>query len=195
MNNETNITITESEDTSDLVEDAEATVVQNDLAEIRQLGDTLNNLDQEILRIEAETSNLKQKRKQVAEELIPDLMNKCGLSLIQLSNGSKIQIKEFVDARIKDPNVAFEWLRETNNDSIIKNEITISLNKGEDETARNILATLKETFDVDAGLKIGVHNMTLKSFCKDALANPELAESLPREAFGIYEGQRAKITN
>jgi hypothetical protein len=26
------------------------------------------------------------------------------------------------------------------------------------------------------------------------LDNPELAESLPREAFGIYEGKRAKIT-
>jgi hypothetical protein len=35
--------------------------------------------------------------------------------------------------------------------------------------------------------------MTLKSFCKDALDNPELAESLPREAFGIYQGKRAKV--
>jgi hypothetical protein len=172
----------------------EDNVEQNDLAEIRQLGDTLNELDQKILQQEAEVSELKQKRKHVAEELLPDLMNKCGLNLIQLNSGAKIQINEFVDARIKDPDVAFQWLRETNNDSIIKNDITVSLGKGDDALAQQVIATLKHEYSIDAQVRIGIHNMTLKSFCRDALDNPELAESLPREAFGIYEGQRAKIT-
>ena len=182
-------------DEEETVTNPEDNVEQNDLAEIRQLGDTLNELDQNILQAEAEVSNLKQRRKQVAEELLPDLMNKCGLSLIQLNSGAKIQINEFVDARIKDPDVAFQWLRETNNDSIIKNDITVSLGRGDDALAQQVIATLKESHDIDAQVRIGIHNMTLKSFCKDALENPELAESLPREAFGIYEGQRAKITN
>jgi hypothetical protein len=172
----------------------EDNVEQNDLAEIRQLGDTLNELDQKILQQEAEVSELKQKRKHVAEELLPDLMNKCGLNLIQLNSGAKIQINEFVDARIKDPDAAFQWLRETNNDSIIKNDITVSLGKGDDALAQQVIATLKHEYSIDAQVRIGIHNMTLKSFCRDALDNPELAESLPREAFGIYEGQRAKIT-
>lgn len=191
QNNETDPIYDEEE----AVPNPEDNVEQSDLAEIRQLGDTLNELDQNILQAEAEVSNLKQRRKQVAEELLPDLMNKCGLSLIQLNNGAKIQINEFVDARIKDPDVAFQWLRDTNNDSIIKNDITVSLGKGDDALAQQVIATLKESHDIDAQVRIGIHNMTLKSFCKDALDNPELAESLPREAFGIYEGQRAKITN
>jgi hypothetical protein len=191
QNNETDPIYDEEE----TVTNPEDNVEQNDLAEIRQLGDTLNELDQSILQAEAEVSNLKQRRKQVAEELLPDLMNKCGLSLIQLNNGAKIQINEFVDARIKDPDVAFQWLRDTNNDSIIKNDITVSLGRGDDALAQQVIATLKESHDIDAQVRIGIHNMTLKSFCKDALDNPELAESLPREAFGIYEGQRAKITN
>ena len=191
QNNETDPIYDEEE----TVTNPEDNVEQNDLAEIRQLGDTLNELDQNILQAEAEVSNLKQRRKQVAEELLPDLMNKCGLSLIQLNSGAKIQINEFVDARIKDPDVAFQWLRDTNNDSIIKNDITVSLGRGDDALAQQVIATLKESHDIDAQVRIGIHNMTLKSFCKDALDNPELAESLPREAFGIYEGQRAKITN
>ena len=191
QNNETDPIYDEEE----TVTNPEDNVEQNDLAEIRQLGDTLNELDQSILQAEAEVSNLKQRRKQVAEELLPDLMNKCGLSLIQLNSGAKIQINEFVDARIKDPDVAFQWLRDTNNDSIIKNDITVSLGRGDDALAQQVIATLKESHDIDAQVRIGIHNMTLKSFCKDALDNPELAESLPREAFGIYEGQRAKITN
>lgn len=191
QNNETDPIYDEEE----AVPNPEDNVEQSDLAEIRQLGDTLNELDQNILQAEAEVSNLKQRRKQVAEELLPDLMNKCGLSLIQLNNGAKIQINEFVNARIKDPDVAFQWLRDTNNDSIIKNDITVSLGRGDDALAQQVIATLKESHNIDAQVRIGIHNMTLKSFCKDALDNPELAESLPREAFGIYEGQRAKITN
>ena len=121
-------------------------------------------------------------------------MEQAGVSTLELSNGKKIAIQEFVDAKIKDPNVAFEWLRETNNESIIKNQISVSLGKGQDELAQQVIATLKEQHDIEADVRIGIHNMTLKSFCKEALDNPELAETLPKEAFGIYEGKRAKVT-
>jgi len=168
-------------------------VPQDDLAMLKELGDTLNDLNNKVLAAEVEISDLKATRTHVAEELIPDLMNKVGLKLIQLDNGAKIQINEFVDARIKDPEVAFDWLRATNNESIIKNQIQVVLGRGDDAKAQEILQTLKEK-DVDADLKITVHNQTLKAFCRDALDNPELAESLPREAFGIYQGKRAKIT-
>ena len=169
-------------------------VEHNDLIEITQLGKSLAELDSDILEAEAEVSNLKQKRKHIAEELMPELMNKYGLKLIQLDDGRKIRVDNFVDARIKNPEVAFNWLRDTNNDSIIKNQITVTLGRNEDVKAQAILNTLKREHDVDADAKISVHNMTLKSFCRDALEDPELAESLPREAFGIYQGQRAKIT-
>lgn len=174
--------------------DSTENVENNDLIEITQLGKSLAEIDSDILQAEAEVSNLKQKRKHIAEELMPELMNKYGLKLIQLDDGRKIRIDNFVDARIKNPEVAFNWLRDTNNDSIIKNQITVTLGRNEDVKAQAILNTLQREHDVNADAKISVHNMTLKSFCRDALDNPELAESLPREAFGIYEGQRAKIT-
>lgn len=174
--------------------DSTENVENNDLIEITQLGKSLAEIDSDILQAEAEVSNLKQKRKHIAEELMPELMNKYGLKLIQLDDGRKIRIDNFVDARIKNPEVAFNWLRDTNNDSIIKNQITVTLGRNEDVKAQAILNTLQREHDVNADAKISVHNMTLKSFCRDALENPELAESLPREAFGIYEGQRAKIT-
>tara|TARA_R100000278_G_scaffold17602_1_gene17636 strand:+ start:2720 stop:3301 length:582 start_codon:yes stop_codon:yes gene_type:complete len=166
----------------------------SDLAEITEAGKSLNNLDQAILQKEAELSNLKQDRKTLAEDVIPTLMAEHNLKLIQLDDDTKIQINDFVDARIKDPSVAFDWLRETNNDSIIKNQITIALDRGDDDVAEEITNKLKEEFGIDADRKIAIHHATLKSFCRDALDNPELAESLPRAAFGIYEGKRAKIT-
>jgi hypothetical protein len=168
-------------------------VEADDLATLKGLGDSLNELNSKVVEAEEEVSKLKTTRKQVAEELIPDLMNKVGLKLVQLEDGTKIKVDEFVDARIKDANVAFEWLRETNNESIIKNQISVSLGRGDDDRAQQVLELLKEN-DVEADHKITVHNQTLKAFCRDALDNPELAESLPREAFGIYQGKRAKIT-
>lgn len=168
-------------------------VEADDLATLKELGDTLSGLDSQVIQAEEEVSRLKATRKQVAEELIPDLMNKVGLRLVQLEDGTKIKVDEFVDARIKDANIAFEWLRETNNESIIKNQISVSLGRGDDDKAQEVMQLLREN-DVEADLKITVHNQTLKAFCRDALDNPELAESLPREAFGIYQGKRAKIT-
>jgi|TARA_R100000278_G_scaffold97237_1_gene74369 hypothetical protein len=169
-------------------------VETSDLQEITALSESLKEADNDIAAKEAELSQLKAIRKQISEELIPDLMNKNGLKLIQLDTGAKIQINEFVDARIKDPGVAFDWLRETNNDSIIKNQITISLDRGDDGVAEELTTKLKEEYGIDADRKIAIHHATLKSFCRDALEDPELAESLPREAFGIYQGQRAKLT-
>jgi len=169
-------------------------VPTGDLSEITELGKALKKLDDDIIDAEIAVSKLKQQRKTIAEEHIPELMSKHGLKLIQLDDDTKIKISDFVDARIVDPDKAFGWLEETNNDSIIKNSITITLGRNENQVADELVNKLKREYGIDADRKIAVHHATLKSFCRDALDNPELAETLPREAFGIYEGQRAKIS-
>lgn len=169
-------------------------VPTGDLSEITELGKALKKLDDDIIDAEIAISKLKEQRRTIAEEHIPELMNKYGLKLIQLDDDTKIKVSDFVDARIKDPATAFDWLRETNNDSIIKNTITIALDRGDDGVAEEITNKLKREYGIDADRKIAIHHATLKSFCRDALDNSELAETLPREAFGIYEGQRAKIS-
>ena len=163
------------------------------MSELTKLADTLVELDSAVTEAEAALSELKQKRRTIAEEHLPQLMEQAGIETLKLSSGKKIAVQDFVDARIKDPIVAFDWLRETNNESIIKNQITIALGRNEDERAQEIVNKLKREYNIDADQRVTVHNMTLKSFCKDALDNPELAESLPREAFGIYQGKRAKV--
>lgn len=163
------------------------------MSELTQLADELDSLEAQIAEKEMELSVLKQARKTISEDSLPTLMEQAGVDTLKLTNGRKIEIKDFVDARITDPNVAFQWLRETDNESIIKNEINVSLGRGDDAVAQDIIQTLKEQYEVDAAVKVGVHNMTLKAFCRDALDNPELAETLPKKAFGIYQGKRAKI--
>ena len=164
------------------------------ISELTAKAEELVQLDEDVLGLEKELSELKQVRKTVAEEHIPIIMETAGVDTLQLSDGKKIAIKEFVDARIQNPDKAFDWLRETNNESIIKNEIKIQLGRTEDDKAREIVETIQREFGIDADVKITIHNATLKAFCRDALEDPELAASMPREAFGIYQGKRAKIT-
>jgi hypothetical protein len=163
------------------------------MSELTDLANELERVDAEIVEAELQLSNLKQNRKTIAEEHLPTLMEQAGIETLKLASGRKIEVKEFVDAKIKDPNIVFQWLRDTNNDSIIKNEISVSLGRGDDALAQEIISTLKEKHDIEANVRVGIHNMTLKSFCRDALDNPELAETLPKEAFGIYQGKRAKV--
>lgn len=168
---------------------------KSELGEITLLAQQLKDINNEILEAEATVSTLKDRRKTIAEELIPDRMASHGLKLLELDTGAKIRVDNFVDARIQDPNVAFEWLRKTGNDSIIKNKIELTFDRNEDSLAQEIVNKLKREHGIDADAKITVHHATLKSFCREALENEELAESLPREAFGIYQGKRAKLSN
>ena len=164
-----------------------------DMAAVIELSDTLVNLENQIAEAEENLSALKGSRKKVAEEHLPSMLETLGIDSLRLTNGKQIIINSFVDARIKDEAAAYSWLRDTNNSSIIKNEVKASLDRGNDQLVSQILETLQE-MGVEASCKSTIHHATLKSFCRDALENPELAESLPREAFGIYQGKRAKVT-
>lgn len=164
-----------------------------DMAAVIELSDTLVNLENQIAEAEENLSALKGSKKKVAEEHLPTMLETLGIDSLRLTNGKQIVINSFVDARIKDETAAYSWLRETNNSSIIKNEVKASLDRGNDQLVSQILEALQE-MGVEASCKSSIHHSTLKSFCRDALENPELAESLPREAFGIYQGKRAKVT-
>lgn len=164
-----------------------------DMAAVIELSETLVDLENQVAEAEERLSALKGMRKKVAEEHLPTMLETLGIDSLRLTNGKQILINEFVDARIKDEDVAYTWLRETNNSSIIKNEVKANLDRGNDELVSQVISTLQE-MGVEASCKSSIHHSTLKSFCRDALDNPELAESLPREAFGIYQGKRAKVT-
>ena len=164
-----------------------------DMAAVIELSETLVDLENQVAEAEERLSALKGMRKKVAEEHLPTMLETLGIDSLRLTNGKQILINQFVDARIKDEDVAYTWLRETNNSSIIKNEVKANLDRGNDELVSQVISTLQE-MGVEASCKSSIHHSTLKSFCRDALDNPELAESLPREAFGIYQGKRAKVT-
>lgn len=156
---------------------------------ILELGDRLQAFKQRLQEQEDAVSETKNQIRQLEEIDIPQLMDERNLEELRLNSGKKIQVKDFIQARIKNANAAFQWLQDTGNSGIIKNEIKVTLDRGQDDRAEMIKEDLK-TRGVLFDHKQTVHPATLKAFVTEALSNPELRDQLPREDFGVYESRK-----
>lgn len=133
----------------------------------------------------------KEKQRKLEEEEIPSLMAEVGLSEVKLEDGTKVTVSEEVRASIPKAKIAaaMGWLRDNGFEDIIKNQITVKLNAGDDEKARTILQTL-EDFGVIGELKEAVHPSTLKAFVKEQDA---AGVEMPEKDFGIYRYQKTQL--
>ena len=163
--------------------------MSNTLEEIKTLGMVLSSYKTELQKQEDELSAVKEMIRRIEEETLPQMMDDLGITDITLEDGSKISCGDFIAAKIKDPATAFKWLQDTDNDGIIKNEVKVVLGRGEDEKAEGVMKLLEEQ-GIPAKLDKTIHHSTLRAFVKEALDNPELADSLPKAAFGVYEARR-----
>lgn len=156
---------------------------------ILRLGDNLRALKQELQDQDLVVIQTKSKIRQLEEVDIPQLMDERNLQELRLGSGHIIKVSDFIQTKIKNTGIAYDWLRETNNDGIIKNEIKVTLDRGQDDRVEMIKEDLN-TRGVEYDHKQSVHPATLKSFVTEALNNPELRDQLPKEAFGVYEARK-----
>jgi hypothetical protein len=72
-------------------------------------------------------------------------MQELGIQSFTLDDGSKIDVKPTYGAYIKldDRPMAFEWLRDNGFDDIIKNTISCTFGRGEDDKANSFKAVLR----------------------------------------------------
>ena len=109
-------------------------------ASIQSLADQIQLLEGLISRIEKSENNLKDLKKEhdrLSGEVIPTMMAEMGLAHLKLSDGSTVDVKPNYSASISIANreKAFTWLRENGLGDIIKNEISVSFGRNEDNKA------------------------------------------------------------
>lgn len=165
----------------------------------------LSTLDASASRLEKELEETNKKIEETKKELCDLLMSE-GIgsgSTVKLSNGRVLKVKDFFSASIptqnqidtqKDPEKQFEmqqrremalkWLEENNCADIIKNEVIVSFDKGENEKAKELLVKLQEE-GLYASNEINVNANTLKATLKKEF---EKGTNLPSEVFSIYTG-------
>ena len=173
--------------------------VAGDLTSINQSGiSTVSNLckqqitlEQRVADLELELKETKRELRKVSEDLLPAALQEHGVTELKMEDGSEITVAPYYSASIaKDrQDEAFRWLTEAGHGSLIKNHVTAAFGRGEDNSAKDLLAELEQR-GLQTQTKTWVEPMTLKSFVKEQV---EKGENLPYDLLGIFVGQRAKI--
>ena len=152
----------------------------------------LKNLEDEIENAENSISKLKEKAKTLSQFEIPVMMEEMHITKLKLKDGESVEIKKIYGASIppQHQEAAFTWLRNNGLGDIIKNDITVTFGRGEDNKASEY-ANLAQGQGYEPVQKIGVHPQTLKAVVRERL---EAGREMPSDLFKTYAGNSTKIT-
>ena len=139
----------------------------NDKKSLSNQVEKLKNLEDHILAKEEELKTLKQQADVVSGEVIPTMMLELNISTLKLADGSAVEVKPVYGASIsaEKKEEAFEWLRSNGLGDLIKNEVTVSFGRNEDNKAI-AYATLAQGQGFQPSQKLKVEPMTLKALVR-----------------------------
>jgi len=158
--------------------------------QLSQLVRSLRNVEQQIEDAENHIKSLKQEKHRLSVENIPALMDEMGVERLDV-DGLTVERKMIISASIpKDrKDEALSWLRENGLDDIIKNDVTCSFGKGQDNSAKNVIAILQEA-GFDPATKTHVHPSTLKAFVKERITD---GKPIDLDMFGAFISNAAQL--
>ena len=150
----------------------------------------LKDLEDEIANAEDSIKKLKEKANILSQFEIPQMMEEMNIKKLKLKDGETVEVSNFYSASIVDQDAAFKWLRENGRGDIIKNDITVTFGRGEDNKAAQY-AVLARGQGFEPVQKIGVNPMTLKALVRERL---ESGLDVPADLFKPFAGNQTKIT-
>ena len=161
---------------------------------IQSLADQVQKLDSLQKRLELQQENIKNTKKEfehLSGEVIPTMMSEMGLSHLKLMDGSSVDVKPNYSANITIANreEAFNWLRNNGLGDIIKNEISVSFGRNEDNKASSH-ADHARSQGLEPQQKLKVEPMTLKALVRERI---DAGKDMPTELFNIFVGNKTTI--
>ena len=176
----------------DFEKDQQDTMKKTD--NIQSLADQVEKLESLQTRLELQEENIKNTKKQLEHlsgEVIPTMMSEMGLSHLKLMDGSSVDVKPHYSATITVANkeAAFKWLRDNGLGDIIKNEISVSFGRNEENKAADY-ASLAQERGFQPTQKLKVEPMTLKALVRERI---EAGKEMPTEIFNIFVGNKTTI--
>ena len=106
-------------------------------------------------------------------------------------DGSSVDVKPNYSSNITIANreAAFHWLRNNGLGDIIKNEISVSFGRNEDNKAADYAALAQER-GFQPTQKLKVEPMTLKALVRERI---EAGKEMPTELFNVFVGNKTTI--
>ena len=174
---------------------------EEDQTEVLDKTSNINKLANKIKEMQAIQKDIEQNEKylkqrkqdleQVSGETIPTMLTEMGLSYLKLADGSAVEVKPYYAANIslKNKEAAYNWLRSNGLGDIIKNEITVSFGRDEDNKATTYV-NLAKGQGYQPTQKLKVEPMTLKALVRERI---EAGKPMPTEIFGVFIGNKTTI--
>ena len=163
--------------------------------EVKALSDqvlNLRDLEDRIKQKEIELKKLKKDSEIISGEVIPTMMTEMNVSTLKLADGSAVEVKPIYGASISPDKKeeAFNWLRNNGLGDLIKNEVTVSFGRNEDNKASQY-AILAQGRGYQPIQKLKVEPMTLKALVRERV---ESGKDMPSDLFNVFAGNRTKLT-
>jgi ABC-type Fe3+-citrate transport system substrate-binding protein len=161
---------------------------------IQSLADQVEKLEELQSRLQTQEQVMKDTKKQIEKlsgDIIPTMMSEMGLAELKLQDGSHLKVSTSYRATITEANkeAAFNWLRNNGLGDIIKNEISVSFGRNEDNKAAHY-AELAKGQGFQPTQKMKVEPMTLKALVRERI---EAGLEMPTEIFGVFSENKTTI--
>ena len=175
------------------LEDAEAQVPSDaSLSKIQELAVRQIELEEKVDKLEDLLSETKKQLARVQTEDLPNAMFEIGVQEFKLETGFRIQIEPFISTHISKEmkNMAHAWLAENGYGDIVKDQVILTFGRQEHEKAETVLEELRKLGYAPINTQ-QVHPQTLKAWARAELAK---GITIPTDLFGLYTGNKSKIT-
>lgn len=137
-----------------------------DLKRLAELVKSLKEAEDKVDEINQQLSDAKAVKTRLSQEIIPEFLNKFGISNISLEDGTAIKIEDDASITIKSKPLFFNWLKERKEDDIIK--LNIAFDKMESEKREKLFEFILDN-DYDCENEEKVHSATQKAYFKRLL--------------------------
>ena len=174
----------------EMQEDASVIPVNN-MGKIGAVATDIAETELEIANIKEQLKTKETYSKKLSQEVLPSLFLEVGLSELKLSDGRKIKVSEYYTATPLKENRAkvHTWLRDNGFGDLVKNQVTCSFGRNEDEKASSLISDLTEK-GLEPAQREWVEPSTLRAFVREQY---EAGVELPMDLLGAFVGHKTTI--
>ena len=174
-------------DSKDLLDSVEVTNLADECQKLKDTEDMIKSAEQHL-------KDLKTKADDIGSRVIPELLAEQGLTSLKLADGSSVSVKkEYRCTLPKDDSKreqCYKWLRDNQLGDIIKNNVSVTFGRGEDDKAKQLL-DLAAANGFDPQQKSDVSWNTLTALFRERI---ESGLDMPSEVFSTWIKDKTKIT-
>ena len=175
------------EDSTDLLDNIEVNTIAAECIKLKRKEDEISDLEEQLKKKKEEADF-------ISSSVIPELLAEQGLSEIKLADGSKVSVKKEFRATVPKDDTkrenALQWLRNQGLGDIIKNNVSVSFGKGEDDKAEQLLNLAAEN-GFEPQQKSDVSWNTLTALYRERV---EAGLDMPSDCFSLWIKDKTKIS-